>query len=225
MHDYDDNLIKVEVLNNLFMFDKRKIKILLLKNESDPYKGYWFLPRGILLQENTIEETATETMNEYIGLDSISFAINHTFSATNRIPDQRVLAVSTIGFIDEVTLSLKQEKTKYAYSWFPIENLPKMVYDHSEIAGKAIQDLKNILSLFSNMKQLFPSDFTLPELQKAYEEICQETLDRRNFRKKIMTLDVIEETGENNIGESGRPAKLYRFKEKIENKSFFSTNY
>lgn len=220
MYDYEDALVKVEVLNHLFMFDRGKIKILLFKNEVDPYKGYWFLPRGILLQEDTIEETATEIMDKYIGLDSICFTINHTFSATNRIPAERVLAVSTIGFIDGVTLSLKQMETKYDYSWFPIESLPKMVYDHSEIAEKAIQDLKNILSSFSNMRQLFPSDFTLPELQKAYEEVYQETLDRRNFRKKIMTLDVIEETGENNMGESGRPAKLYRFKENIEGKQF-----
>lgn len=220
MNNYDGALLKAEVLVNLFIFDKGKIKVLLLKNESEPYKGYWFLPRGILLPEETITDVANRTTYEFIGLNNISFKVNSIFSEIERIPTERVLAISTIGFTNSVTLSLKQEETNYEYSWFPIENLPKMVYDHSKIANQAIGDLKEILNQFTTMKQLFPSDFTLPELQKAYEEVWMETFDRRNFRKKIVTLDVIEETGDNNVGESGRPAKLYRFKGNIENKKF-----
>ena len=91
-----------------------------------------------------------------------------------------------------------------------------MIYDHAKIANDSVHDLRNILKNISIIKKLFPSDFTLPELQSAYEQINGEELDRRNFRKKIISLNVLEETGENNLGESGRPAKLYRFKDDVD---------
>lgn len=221
MNNYEGPLMKAEVLDNIFLFDRGDIKILLLKNETEPYKGYWFLPRCILLEEETIEEAAKQAAYEFTGLTTIDFSVNTIFSDTARIPTERVLGISAIGLTDSVTISLKQEGTNHEYSWFSVESLPKMVYDHSKIAGKAIEDLKNILNSFTMMRRIFPSDFTLPELQRAYEEIWQETFDRRNFRKKLLTLDVLEETGDSNIGESGRPAKLYRFKENLENKKMF----
>lgn len=221
MDNYEGASMKIEVLDNIFLFDKGNVKILLLKKETEPYRGYWFLPRCMLLEEETIEEAAKQAAYEFAGINTIDFLVDTIFSEPSRIPDERILGVSTIGLTDSVTISLKQEGTNYEYSWFSIESLPKMIYDHSKIANKAIEDLKQTLNLFANMKQIFPSDFTLPELQKAYEEIWQETFDRRNFRKKIMALDILEETGDNNFGESGRPAKLYRFKEDLNNKKMF----
>ena len=221
MDNYEGAFLKAEVLDNIFLFDRGNVKILLLKKETEPYKGYWFLPKCMLLEEETIEEAAKQTAYEFAGLNTIDFVIDTIFSDPARIPDERILGISTIGFTDGVTISLKQEGTNYEYSWFSIESLPKMIYDHSKIANKAIANLKNILCSFTMMRKIFPSDFTLPELQKAYEEICQETFDRRNFRKKLLNLDVLEETGDSNIKESGRPAKLYRFKENLGNKKMF----
>lgn len=221
MDNYEGASMKAEVLDNIFLFDKGNVKILLLKKETEPYRGYWFLPRCMLLEEEMVEEAAKQVAYEFAGINTIDFLIDTIFSDPSRIPDERILGISTIGLTDSVTISLKQEGTNYEYSWFSIGSLPKMIYDHSKIAHKAIEDLKQILNSFTNMKQIFPSDFTLPELQKAYEEIWQETFDRRNFRKKIMSLDILEETGDSNFGESGRPAKLYRFKEDLNDKKMF----
>ncbi len=221
MDNYEGASMKAEVLDNIFLFDKGNVKILLLKKETEPYRGYWFLPRCMLLEEEMVEEAAKQAAYEFAGINTIDFLIDTIFSDPSRIPDERILGISTIGLTDSVTISLKQEGTNYEYSWFSIGSLPKMIYDHSKIAHKAIEDLKQILNSFTNMKQIFPSDFTLPELQKAYEEIWQETFDRRNFRKKIMSLDILEETGDSNFGESGRPAKLYRFKEDLNDKKMF----
>ena len=91
-----------------------------------------------------------------------------------------------------------------------------MVYDHGEILLDAIDYLKKDLIHIENLKTLFPSDFTMPELQSIYEELLEKTLDRRNFRKKIISMDILEDTGDKNNLKNGRPAKLYRFKEKIE---------
>ena len=221
MDNYEGASMKAEVLDNIFLFDKGNVKILLLKKETEPYRGYWFLPRCMLLEEEMVEEAAKQVAYEFAGINTIDFLIDTIFSDPSRIPDERILGISTIGLTDSVTISLKQEGTNYEYSWFSIGSLPKMIYDHSKIAHKAIEDLKQILNSFTNMRQIFPSDFTLPELQKAYEEIWKETFDRRNFRKKIMSLDILEETGDSNFGESGRPAKLYRFKEDLNDKKMF----
>jgi 8-oxo-dGTP diphosphatase len=221
MTNYDGPLTKVEVLDNIFIVDKGIIKILLLKNESEPYKGYWCLPRKILGTNENVLELSENIAHEYVGTSNIIFDIGSVFSNINRISQERVLAVSTVGFTDSVTLSLNRPETNYEYTWFDINSLPKMIYDHSDIATKSINDLKNILNYFEMMKRLFPSDFTLSELQKVYEQIVGTSLDRRNFRKKILALDILEETGDNNIIGSGRPAKLYRFKDDLENKHLF----
>lgn len=215
MDNYNGPANKIEILNNIFMVDKGVIKILLLKKETEPYKGYWSLPRGILSDNETVLDSALDISYKLTGIKNIVFDENSVFSNIDRIPDERVLGISCIGLTDSVTVSLRQVETVLEYDWFNIKSLPKMIYDHSDIASKAILDLKNILDDFKLLKRLFPSDFTLPELQKVYEQILNTELDRRNFRKKLMSLDVLEATGDNNIGESGRPAKLYRFKEDL----------
>jgi len=215
MDNYSGHSNKVEILDNIFMVDKGTLKILLLKKETDPYKGYWVLPRGILSNTDTIEYSAIDISYNLTGIKNIIFEQNGVFSNIDRIPEERILGISCIGLTDSVTVSLKQEETALEYDWFNTKSLPKMIYDHTQVASKAIQDLKKILDDFKLLKRLFPSDFTLPELQKVYEQILGTELDRRNFRKKIISLDVLETTGENNMGESGRPAKLYRFKDEI----------
>ena len=215
MDNYNGHSNKVEILDNIFMVDKGTLKILLLKKETDPYKGYWVLPRGILSSTDTIEYSAIDISYNLTGIKNIIFEQNGVFSNIDRIPEERILGISCIGLTDSVTVSLKQKETALEYDWFNTKSLPKMIYDHTQVASKAIQDLKKILDDFKLLKRLFPSDFTLPELQKVYEQILGTELDRRNFRKKIISLDVLETTGENNMGESGRPAKLYRFKDEI----------
>lgn len=221
MDNYNGPTNKVEILDNIFMVDKGIIKILLLKKETDPYRGYWSLPRGILADDETVLDSAIDISYRFTGIKNIIFDENSVFSNVDRINDERILGISCIGLTDSVTVSLRQSEAILEYDWFNIKNLPKMIYDHSDIASKAIIDLKKVLDDFKLLKRLFPSDFTLPELQKVYEQILDTELDRRNFRKKLMSLDVLEPTGDNNMGESGRPAKLYRFKEDLEEKKLF----
>lgn len=221
MDRYEGPSNKIEILDNIFMADKGTVKILLLKKETEPYKGYWSLPRTILYNNESVEECAVRVSYELTGLKEISFEENAVFSNIDRIPDERVIGISCIGFTDTVTVSLKQEEAPFEYGWFEIERLPKLLHDHNKIANKAILDLQTILLDFESLRKLFPSDFTLPEIQKVYEQVLGYELDRRNFRKKLVSLDVLEATGENNIGESGRPAKLYRFKENLDHKKMF----
>ena len=105
--------------------------------------------------------------------------------------------------------------------WFDINSVPKTAYDYEIIIHELYQYFKSRIINSSILRILFPSDFTLPELQKIYEQVLDKKLDRRNFRKKLMNLGYIDDTGDINEGFTGRPAKLYRFKEEIEEKNLF----
>lgn len=205
---------QIEVLVNLFTIDKGKLKVLLFRRDEEPFKGYWMLPSNLLMVSETIEDCAKDTINEMAGLTNIFLKQCNVFSKIDRLPNDRIVANSLIGLIDNQTLLLKKENRNYESAWFPINELPKTVYDHGDILLDAIEYLKKDLAHIDNLKKLFPSDFTMPELQTIYEELLDKILDRRNFRKKIISLDILEETGDKNNVKNGRPAKLYRFKDK-----------
>ena len=207
---------QIEVLVNLFTISKGKLNVLLFRKEEDPFKGYWMLPSNLLMVSETIEECAKYTIDEMAGLNDVYLKQCNVFSKIDRLPNDRIVANSLIGLIDNQTLLLKKVKRNYDSAWFPINELPKMVYDHGDILKDTIGYLRKELTNVELLKKLFPSDFTMPELQAVFEEILGKELDRRNFRKKIINLDILEDTGDKNNIKNGMPAKLYRFKE-IEN--------
>ena len=211
-----ENSILLEAVISIFTVEEGKLKILLKKRNTDPYKGYWELPNKLLENKNTLEETINDILNETIETSDIYIEQNHTFSSINRNPNERILATSYIGLTNN-----KIKETEEEMKWFTINEIPKMAYDHKEIIEQAQQLLKIKLVNTNILKQLFPSDFTLPELQNIYESIMNTKLDRRNFRKKFMSLGIIEDTGYKNSCGSGRPAKLYKFKENMKEINLF----
>lgn len=210
---------KIEVLINLFTFDNGEIKVLLFKKTDEPFKGYWMLPSNLMLNNETLEECANETLREKVGVTDIYKETGNVFSNIDRIPDTRIVGISVMGIIDTVkanmSLSVNDE-----FSWFNINSIPKTIYDNGIIIEDTIEILKKELLNTKLLKIFFPSDFTLPELQKLFEQVLNKKLDRRNFRKKILKLDIIEDTMDKNISMMGRPAKLYRFKD-IEDRDLF----
>lgn len=212
----NENIMMIETLISIFTIEKGELKVLLVRKKDDPYKGYWTLPNKIIKKEETLEDGIKLILENQIGMSEIYCEQNHAFSNITRNPYGRLIGISYIGLIDSKTVEIKRENMKdKEINWFPINEIPKMAFDHKEILEKAIKEL-NIKLLNSNvLKNLFPSDFTLPELQNVYENILEKTLDRRNFRKKLLSMDIIEDTGYKNENKNGRPAKLYKFKDEI----------
>lgn len=218
----NDNLQLLETLIGVFTIDKGKIKILLVHKKTEPYKGYWVLPGSILSNKETLEDNITDVVCDKLGLPTLYIEQCYTFSNLNRNPDNRVIATSFIGLIDNITLVLKrQEKEDVELSWFDINSIPKMGYDHEKILNKLLDYFKKRIINSNILKILFPSDFTLPELQKVYEQILNIQIDRRNFRKKLVNLGYVVDTGDVNEGFMGRPAKLYRFNDELEERNIF----
>ena len=207
----------VETLIGIFTVDKGVVKILLMHKKDEPYKGYWILPGELLNDKETLEDNITDVVCDKLGLPTMYIEQFHSFSNLNRNHEKRVIATTFIGLINNITLILrKQERENLELAWFDINSIPKMGYDHDKIVEKLINYLKKRIIDSNILKILFPSDFTLPEIQKVCEQILGKTLDRRNFRKKFMQMDLIEYTGYKTEGTNGRPAKLYRFKEEKE---------
>lgn len=217
MSKKEDSFI-LESLINIFTVEKGKLKILLERKKEDPYKGYWILPNETLKKDITLEVTIESILNRTINTSKIYTEQNYTFSGINRYPGNRIISTSYIGLVDNKIIKLNEE---IELNWFNLDELPKIGYDHKEIIESSKELLKTKLVNTTILKNLFPNEFTLPELQSVFESIMNKNLDRRNFRKKFLTLNLIEETGNNSVGGSGRPAKLYKFKENIKDVNLF----
>lgn len=220
MESIDKTNLNCETLISIFTVDKGKVKVLLSRKNTEPYKGYWTLIGKKLKIDETLEDNVSDVVIDETGLSNLYIEQVHTFSNLDRNYQTRTLSTSFIGLVDSKTVELKQDK-KEDFHWFAIEDIPKMGYDHEEILQYAISYLKKKIVNSNVLKILYPSDFTLPELQKVYEQILDMNIDRRNFRKKFITMGLIEDTGYKNEGYTGRPAKLYRFQEELKETVLF----
>lgn len=210
---------KVETLINLFTIRDGKINILLVHKKDEPYKGYWLLPTSFVSNKESLKENTKNLLNDYFDNQHIELKQNEVFGELDRMFEDRVIGISYVGFIDAVTVDLKHIDGES--DWFDITNLPKLGYDHNFVIGQAMDYLRSRFKEISTLKELYPSDFTLPELQRVFETIFNKEIDRRNFRKKLLHFDIIKETGDRIKGSTGRPAKLYCFKDDIEKEELF----
>lgn len=210
----------VEIALNIFTVDKGEVKVLLTKKKEEPYKGYWQLPKSNLLK-GEFQETIDYILDSVAGVPSVPVYQIETFTDLEKTAGQHFITIAYMSVIDSKTLEIKGFDTNYEKSWFSIKSIPKTSFIYEDIIKCGISNLKEKLINSNILKSLFPSDFTLPELQNVYELILGRELDRRNFRKKFLTFDLIEDTGYKNEGFNGRPAKLYRFKEQIKEIDLF----
>ena len=212
----------IHVITAIFTVEKGIPKVLLIKRKNEPFSGEWCLTGGALQNNEDLIDGAKREIYEKSGIKDIDIYEFKTFGKVNRSPVMRMVAVGYIGIIDCNRVNILKETTKTSNAdWFRIDKIPSLAYDHEEILESAIQFLKQKITESNILSSLFPNSFTMPELQKVYEAILNKQIDRRNFRKKLLSLDIVEDINETAKFEGRKPAKLYRFKENIENKSVF----
>jgi len=209
----------IETLVGILCVDKGVLKVLLKKKQNTPYKGYWILPGGFLTNEETLEENVTKVIETSTNIKGIPFEQCHLFSHLNRDSEDRILASTFLAFTTKELAVTKISNVEYG--WFDLNKLPKLGYDHNIILQKISDVVRANVKNNTNgtIYKLFPNDFTIPELQVFFEYLLNKKLDRRNFRKKLILQDIIEDTGFKTLGSAGRPGKLYRFKQKGEIKN------
>lgn len=208
---YQHPAITVDVV--LFTILDNDLKVLLVQRRIEPYQGLWSLPGGFVLMEESLEEAALRKLKEKTNVDEIYLEQLYTFGDIDRDPRARVITVSYYALVSSERFTLKHSSEAVSdVKWFSIYALPELAFDHAPIVDYALQRLRNKLAYTTVGSQLLSEKFTLPELCRVYEVILDRPLDKRNFRKKIAFLDILEETDETTQKFSKKPAKLYRFK-------------
>jgi len=212
----------IHVVSSIFTVDKGICKVLLIQRKNEPFKGKWSLVGGALYNNETLEEGMLREIKEKTNIADIQLILSNNYSRVDRSPLMRMIAVSYIGIIDikKANLITQTLKTENAM-WFSIDDIPDLAYDYNEILTDAIALLKTRIVSSDILRSLYPDGFTLPEIQKVYEAILDKDLDRRNFRKKMLSLGLIKDTNKTIRFEGNKPAKLYKFKKEIIDKNVF----
>lgn len=202
----------IHVITSIFTVEKGVTKVLLIKRKNEPFKDMWALVGGALYNNEELENGAKREILEKTGIKDIDIYFSSLFSKVDRSPIMRMIAVGYIGIIDYEKVSILKDTLKTADAkWFSIDNIPDLAYDHSDILKKGISTLRERIHDTDILKSLFPNGFTIPEIQKTYETILNNKLDRRNFRKKILSNNMIKDTNEEKKFDGLKPAKLYKF--------------
>lgn len=198
----------------IFGFEENKLKLLIGKRKWIPGKGEWSLYGGFVNENEDLDDAANRVLFELTGLHNIYMKQVGTFGAVNRDPGERVISVAYCALINvkDYDQTLLKE---HGVEWICLENLPKLFSDHNDMVNKAITLLRRRISTEPLSFRLLPELFTLTQLQYVYEAILGEVIDKRNFRKRIKTLDFIEETEFIDKTTSKRGARLYRFNKNV----------
>jgi 8-oxo-dGTP diphosphatase len=196
----------------VFTLRDQELKLLLIKRGGEPYQGKWALPGGFVHLDEDLDTGARRELEEETGVSGVYLEQLYTFGAVNRDPRERVITVAYYALIPSDKLELRAASDAEAVGWFGIEELPRLAFDHKEIVRMAHERLVAKLDYSTIAFQFMPKEFTLSELQSVYESILQEPVDKRNFRKWVLALEGIEETGEMRTEGAHRPAMFYRVK-------------
>lgn len=209
--DYQHPAVTVDIV--LFTIMADDLKVLLVQRNTEPFSGMWSLPGGFVQMEESLEEAALRKLKEKTNVQDVYLEQLYTFGAIERDPRARVITIAYYALVSSEKFTLRPSEAVSDVRWHSVYQPPALAFDHSSIIELALQRLRNKLGYTTLGFQLLPEKFTLPELCKVYEIILNKQIDKRNFRKKISFLDIIDETGETTQEFSKKPAKLYRFKQ------------
>ncbi len=194
----------------IFGFDDDRLQLLLVKRMFDPCKNCWSLMGGFVGKKENLDDAASRILESLTGLNNIYLEQLYAYGEPDRDPGGRVLSVAYYALIRTDKLD-EEMGNKYSARWFSFDSLPKLGFDHPEMIEKAVKRLRRKSLIQPVGFELLPEKFTLTQLQKLYEAIHHRQLDKRNFRKRILIMDVLTRLDEKDKLSSKRGAWLYRF--------------
>lgn len=210
MEKYEHPAVTVDIV--IFTLHGDELKVLLIKRRYPPFEGVWAIPGGFVNIDEGLEKAARRELFEETGVEDIYLEQLYTFGDPGRDPRMRVISVTYMAVMPPKDVQIRAGDDAMAVAWHRISSLPLLAFDHANILDYALTRLRYKLEYTDVGFQLLPEEFTLTELQQAYEVVLGEELDKRNFRRKILQAKILEETGGSRTGE-GRPAKLYCYRE------------
>jgi 8-oxo-dGTP diphosphatase len=195
----------------VFGLDDVDLKILLIQRDIPPCEGQWTLPGGFVREDETLEEAALRELEEETGLQNVFLEQLYTFGGLERDPRERVVTVAYYALVKMVDHRVQAATDARNAAWFSLHDATNLVFDHDQIVEVAYQRLRSKVRYQPIGFELLPTKFTLRQLQHLYETIMDRSLDKRNFRKKILSMDVLIELDEVEQDVAHRAARLYRF--------------
>lgn len=197
----------------LFGFDGGELKILLIERNEEPFKDWWALPGNLVDEDESVEQSASRILHELTGLSDVYMEQYYTFGEVDRHPQGRVITVAYYAMLRLGGDKALKPLTTYAKKaqWINVSELPKLAFDHQHIFDKGLEKIKRRIKHLPIAFELLPEKFTLTQVQNVYELILGKKLDKRNFRKKILSFGVLKELDEKQKGVSFRAATLYKF--------------
>ncbi len=209
-YEYPHPAVTTDVV--VFTIRDRRLKLLLIERGAEPFRGMWALPGGFLDIDEDLEACAIRELEEETGVSGVYLEQLYTFGKPGRDPRERVISIAYYALIPSDRLQVKAASDASDANWFALDEMPELAFDHNEIIRQAHRRLVAKLDYSTIAFQFMAETFTLSELQAVYEILLDEELDKRNFRKWILALEQVEETGELRRTGNHRPARMYRLK-------------
>lgn len=197
--------------NVIFGFDEGDLKVLLIKRGEEPFQGKWGLPGYFVYPNEDLDAAAKRVLEELTGLRNVFLEQVKTFGAVNRHPFGRVITVAYFSLIKISHYTLQPSSIARKAKWHSVSEVEELAFDHNDILEACFNRLKWLVRSRPVGFELLPPKFTLTELQHLYEAILETKLDKRNFRKKILSMDLLSDLDETQEGVAHRPARLYQF--------------
>ncbi|MDX1516408.1 MAG: NUDIX domain-containing protein [Woeseiaceae bacterium] len=190
------------------------LSALLVRRKNPPFAGDWALPGGFVDLDESLKHAAWRELKEETGVRAAWLEQLHTFGHPKRDPRERVISVSYLSLLPADQQSLRASSDAADAGWFGVADLPALAFDHARILDRALRKLRNEPRPDRVALRLMPEWFTLPELQRAAEQVAGKTLDARNFRKRVLARESIEAVGRTRRQGAHRPARVYRRRER-----------
>lgn len=202
----------------VFGFDEGKLRVLIGRRQMDPGRGQWSLYGGFVGASESLDDAAKRVLRSLTGLENLYMKQVGAFGRVDRDPGERVISVAYYSMINVKDYD-RRLLEEHGLRWVPMDDLPPLYSDHQSMVRKAVRMMRSKISSEPISFNLLPELFTLTQLQKVYEAVMGEEVDKRNFRKRVKDMDFIEKTDLIDKKTSKRGAYLYRFDERAYNEN------
>jgi 8-oxo-dGTP diphosphatase len=198
----------------VFGLDEADLKVLLIERDLEPFAGRWALPGGFVHIDETLDEAVRRELQEETGLTKVFLEQLYTMGDVGRDPRERIVTVAYYALVRLSDHQVQAATDARNAAWFAVDDFPRLAFDHEAIVDIALRRLQGKVRYQPIGFELLPPQFSLTRLQRMYEIILERPLDKRNFRKKVLTLDILQDLEEVEQDVTHRAARLYRFDEK-----------